>query len=261
MIMDKEIKLSAVIIAYNEEKNIGRCIDSLAGIADEIVVIDSHSTDKTADICREKGVRFIQHPFMGHIEQKNYAVSLAANEHILSLDADEALSKALRQSISDTKRSWEHEGYDFNRLTNYCGQWIYHSGWYPDRKLRLWDRRKGRWGGVNPHDRVHMDKGSRIGHLAGDLLHFSYPTISHHIAQNIKFAEIAARAAYENGQKARLVADIILNPAFTFLKKYFVKLGVLDGYAGFVIAIHTAYGKFLKYIKLREHHQKNRPRI
>lgn len=250
--MDQARKISAVVITCNEEKNIGRCLDSLQGIADEIVVVDAYSTDQTRDICSRRQVIFLQHTFEGHIEQKNYAVSCANYEHVLSLDADEELSKELKQSILAVKKKWRFDGYTFNRRTNYCGRWIRYSGWYPDTKLRLWIRRIGRWGGVNPHDRVVMDRHCRVGHLAGDLYHYSYHSINDHVAQINSFSEIAARAAFTEGRHANLLLDIILNPLLTFLKKYFLKLGILDGYSGFVIAVHTAYGKFLKYIKLRE---------
>lgn len=250
--MAEPVKLSAVIITYNEENNIGRCLESVRAVADEIVVVDSFSTDKTEAICRRMNVDFRQHPFEGHIEQKNYALACAGYEHVLSLDADEVLSEKLIQSIRAAKQSWQFDGYAFNRLTNYCGQWIRHSGWYPDTKLRLWDRRQGRWGGVNPHDRVIMAEKSRICHLSGDLYHFTYRTIKDHIEQINRFSEIAARAAYREGRRASLMPDIVMNPFLTFFKKYILKLGILDGYPGFMIAIHTAYGKFLKYVKLRE---------
>ena len=146
--MEIPLKISAVIITYNEEANIERCLESLEGTADEVLVVDSFSTDRTADICKSKGVDFIQHPFKGHIEQKNYALSCAGNNYVLSLDADEALSDNLIQSIRAAKQNWRADGYSVNRLTNYCGKWIRHCGWYPDKKVRLWDRRKGHWGGV-----------------------------------------------------------------------------------------------------------------
>ena len=250
--MKISLKISAVIITYNEEANIERCLDSLEGTADEVLVVDSFSSDRTADICKSKGVDFIQHPFDGHIEQKNYALSCASNDYVLSLDADEALSQKLSQSIQAAKQNWTEDGYSVNRLTNYCGKWIRHCGWYPDTKIRLWDRSKGHWGGVNPHDHVVMDEPIRIRHLSGDLLHYSYPTIRDHISQINSFSDIAARAAFEKGRQSNLALDICLNPTLTFFKKYFLKLGLLDGYEGFVISISTAYGKFLKYIKLRE---------
>ncbi len=250
--MKNPVKLSAVVITYNEEDNIGRCLESLMDTVDEIVVVDSYSSDATPEICKEKGVNFLQHPFEGHIEQKNYALSCATSDYVLSLDADEALSETLMQSIQAAKKNWHADGYWVNRLTNYCGKWIRHCGWYPDRKIRMWDRRKGHWGGVNPHDHVVMAMNSRMHHLRGDLLHYSYPTIRDHISQINSFSDIAAREAFERGRQPNLVLDICLNPLLTFFKKYFLKLGVLDGYEGFVIAISSAYGKFLKYIKLRE---------
>ena len=179
-------------------------------------------------------------------------MACAANDYVLSLDADEALSGELIQSIHTARQSGRANGYSMNRLTNYCGRWIWHCGWYPDKKIRLWDRNIGRWGGVNPHDHVVMEQGSRIDHLSGDLLHYSYPTIRDHVSQINRFSDIAARAAFTDGRQSNLLLDICLNPTLTFLKKYFLKLGVLDGYEGFVISTSTAYGKFLKYIKLRE---------
>ena len=145
-----EVKVSAVIITYNEERNIKRCLDSIVGVADEIVVVDSYSTDRTEEICKAYHVKFIQHRFFGHIQQKNWAILQATSPYILSLDADEALSDELRLSILKAKKNWTHDGYYFNRLTNYCGKWIRHTSWYPARKLRLWDSRKGSWGGFNP---------------------------------------------------------------------------------------------------------------
>ncbi|MEK6565704.1 MAG: glycosyltransferase family 2 protein, partial [Bacteroidota bacterium] len=132
-------RLSVVIITHNEEQNIARCLESIRGVADEIVVVDSFSTDKTRAICQKHGARFIRHKFEGHIEQKNFAMRQAKSPYILSLDADEALSPELRQSILDVKNNWASDGYRINRLTNYCGAWIRHCGWYPDTKLRLLD--------------------------------------------------------------------------------------------------------------------------
>ena len=255
--MGKSVKVSAVVITFNEEKNISRCLDSLTDVVDEILVVDSFSTDKTEEICKNKRACFIRHPFEGHIEQKNYAMSQASYDHVLSIDADEVLSGELRESILNVKTNWNCDGYSLNRLTNYCGKWIRYCGWYPDTKLRLWDRRKGSWGGVNPHDKVMMDKNSLTSHVQGDLLHYSYHTMTEHVSQMNKFSDIAARVAYEKGIRSNLIIDVLLNPLFTFMKKYFIKLGILDGYYGFVISINTAFGKFLKYTKLRELNRNN----
>jgi glycosyltransferase involved in cell wall biosynthesis len=224
----------------------------LEDIADEIVVVDSFSHDQTKGICQSKGVVFWQNAFQGHVEQKNFALEKATYDHILSLDADEALSERLRQSILSVKHHWDGDGYCFNRLTSYCGRWIKHCGWYPDVKLRLWDRRKGQWGGTNPHDRVIMKEKSLIKHLDGDLLHYSYHSIDEQIKQINSFSDLAAKAAYANGKRAIFLRDILLNPFGTFLKMYFLKQGFLDGYYGFVISLNSSFGKFLKYIKLRE---------
>ena len=148
-----KVKISAVIITYNEEHNIGRCLDSLLAVVDEIVVVDSYSSDRTEEICRSYNAVFIQHKFTGHIEQKNWAILQANSPYILSLDADEALSTELKDSILKVKEKWTHDAYYFNTLTTTCGKWIRHTSWNPSRKLRLSDARKGSWGGVNPHDK------------------------------------------------------------------------------------------------------------
>lgn len=238
--------LSAVIITFNEARNIGRCIDSLAGVADEIVVVDSFSTDETEAICRAKGARFIPHAFAGHIEQKNWALDQAAHPYVLSLDADEALDETLRASILAIKDRWQCEGYSMNRLTNYCGQWIYHCGWYPDRKLRLFDRRKGRWGGVNPHDKVIMAPGTQQRRLEGDLLHYSYYTVEEHWTKTQKYVDIAARALYAKGKRGAWWR-MWLSPVFKFVRNYFLKTGFLDGKMGFIICRISAIETYLKY--------------
>ena len=174
----EEMKISCVVITYNEEKNIERCIKSVEGVVDDIVVVDSFSTDRTKEICTELNVRFVEHAFEGHIGQKNYAITLAKHPHILSLDADEALSEKLKDSIEEVKQNWRSDGYYFNRLTNYCGKWIEHCGWYPDKKLRLWDSRLGEWTGINPHDRYEMKDEAKLQFINGDLLHYSYYTSS-----------------------------------------------------------------------------------
>ncbi len=222
-------QLSVVIITYNEEKNIGRCIDSVKDIVDDIVVIDSFSTDKTEEICKSKGVRFIQHAWEGYIEQKNYGNSEAKYPYILSIDADEALSGELKKSIIEVKNNWKYDGYTMNRLTNYCGKLIKHCGWYPDTKLRLFDRRKGKWSGYMIHEKLEMEKDSAISHLKGDLFHYSYYTISDHLKQVDKFTDIASEALFSKGKKANCL-KIIFAPVFKFKKDYFFRLGFLMGF-------------------------------
>lgn len=243
--------ISVVIITYNEEKNIKRCIESVKSIADDIVVVDSFSADRTGEIAKNLGARVIGHEFKGHIEQKNWAITQARYSHILSLDADEALSEKLTQSIAEIKNNWEFDGYYFNRLTNYCGKWIKHCGWYPDKKLRLWNSTKGEWTGTNPHDRYELKEGARVKYIYGDLLHYSYFSIEQHIDQVNKFTTIGAKEAIDKGKRSTLL-KIIVKPLWKFIRDYFVKLGLLDGYYGLVISVISAHATFVKYLKMRE---------
>jgi len=250
-----QIQLSVVIITFNEEKNIARCIDSVVGVADEIVVVDSFSTDKTKQICEEKNVRFITHKFDGHIEQKNWVITQAKYQYVLSLDADEALTEELQSAINQIKNNWEHDGYSFNRLTNYCGTWIKHCGWYPDIKLRLWDAKKGKWGGENPHDKVIMDKGAQINHIDLDILHYSFYTVEQLLKQIDYFTDISSKAAFEKGKISNRFT-IFYKANFKFFRDYFLTLGFLDGYYGYVVCKNSAHAKRLKYTKLRTLNQK-----
>lgn len=244
-----EVQISAVIITFNEEKNIARCIESVIDLADEVLVVDSFSTDATQSICDSFGIRFIQHAFEGHIEQKNWAKDQAKFDYVLSLDADEALDQNLKQSILEVKNNWQYQAYSMNRLTNYCGTWIHHSGWYPDKKLRLFDRRKGEWGGSNPHDKYLPEKGSKVQHLKGDILHYSFYTTEEHLKQIHSFSSIGAKALYKRGKKSSYL-KLVLKPIARFVKAFFLKRGFLDGSAGFAIARYSAYANYLKYKKL-----------
>lgn len=244
-------QLSVVIITFNEEKNIARCIHSVKEIADEVVVVDSNSSDRTKEIAESLGARVILHDFIGHIEQKNWAVTQAKYPFILSLDADEALSDELKESIKKIKNNKNADGFTMNRLTNYCGKWVRHGGWYPDKKLRLWDSTKGKWSGINPHDKYEMQKGSRVCHLKGDILHYSYYTLTDHINQVNKFTDIHAKALYDMGKKGSLT-KMMVSPILRFFKFYFIKLGFLDGLTGFMISRISAHAAFLKYAKLKQ---------
>lgn len=245
------IKLSVVIITFNEERNIERCLLSVKKIADEIVVLDSFSKDATPDICRQHGAKFFQHAFDGHIQQKNRAITYASFPHVLSLDADEALDEQLVNSILEVKKNFVKEGYYMNRLTNYCGHWVRHCGWYPDKKLRLWDSRKGHWTGTNPHDKYELFAGDeRTGHLKGNILHYSYYSLEDHYRQVEYFTGIAAKAHLEKGKTAPFY-KLLLNPVAKFADHYLLKLGFLDGLAGYRISRISAYATWLKYKKIR----------
>lgn len=243
-------KLSVVIITFNEEKNIERCILSVLDIADEIVVVDSFSTDRTKEICLKYNVKFVENPFAGHIEQKNFVITQAFFKHILSLDADEALDDTLKESIRKVKENWDSDGYYMNRLTNYCGKWIRHCGWYPDHKLRLFDSTKGKWGGVNPHDKFIMGKKAKISYLKGNILHYSYYTIEEHYNQIEKFTDISSQALFNEGKKSSRI-KIYGSSVFKFIRNYILKMGFLDGKAGFTISRLSAMASYKKYYKLR----------
>lgn len=243
-------QLSVVIITYNEQKNIHRCLNSVQGIADEIVVVDSFSTDRTQEICEEFGVRFIQHAFEGHIQQKNFAIDKTSYDWVLSLDADEALSDELKESIIKTKNSPNHKGYKMNRLTNYCGTWVKHCGWYPDTKVRLVNKHFARWQGVNPHDRLDMLHGAKVGFLKGDILHYSYYTRADHYKQIEYFGDIAARELHQQGKRIGILA-VFGKVCAQFIKSYVLKRGFLDGLTGLSISKLSAYATFRKYSKLR----------
>lgn len=245
-------KLSVVIITYNEERNIGRCLESVKDVADEVVVIDSFSTDRTEEICVSYGARFIPHSWEGYVETKNFANAQAKYNRILSLDADEALSEPLKAAVKNCK--WELPAYEMSRLTNYCGHWIRHCGWYPDRKIRLFDRREGHWAGLKIHEKFELHRSQKPGLLEGDLLHYSYYTISDHVAQANHFTDITAQVAFEKGKRAPLW-KLFVNPIVKLLRDYLLKRGFLDGYYGFVVCQISANATFLKYLKLRQLHQ------
>lgn len=246
------VKISGVIITYNEEEHLEKCLSSLIDVADEILVVDSYSTDRTKEICEKFNVRFVEHEFEGYIEQKNYALSLASHDYILSLDGDEALSDTLKDSILKVKEDWQKDGYYSNRMNNYCGQWIKHSDWYPDRKLRLFKKGSGEWKGINPHDSYTLKKGQSKGFLKGDLLHWIYRDYKEHNQKVERFSTIAAEAYFKLGKKSSLL-KIVWRPSWAFFKAYFLRLGFLDGLNGLIICIQTFNVTFLKYIKLREH--------
>jgi glycosyltransferase involved in cell wall biosynthesis len=242
-------KISAVVITYNEERYIAQCISSVMDVADEVVVVDSFSTDRTPEICKAMGVSFYQQKFLGYREQKTFAMGLAKYNHILSLDADEALSVELRNSILDIKDRITFDGYKVYRLNNYCGVWMNKTSLYPEGKLRLFDRRKGAWGGVNPHDRFVLNKGSKEGFLKGHLLHWVYDSIEEHLEKINRFTSISAQEYFKLGRKAG-IPKMLFHSTWRFFHSYVIKLGFLAGHMGYIVSRNLAYQTYLKYAKL-----------
>ena len=257
-------KISVVIITFNEARNILRCLTSVCAVADEIVVVDSFSTDETEAICtdfvvaNDIALKFVNRKFEGYGAQKQHATTYASHNWLLSLDADEALSPELCAAILTFKHSKNGlaNAYTFNRLTNYCGSWIRHCGWYPDAKIRLWQTEKAAWTAETVHETVQiLSKTSKIAHLQGDLLHYSFATHAELVAQIDKFSTIAAQARFEKGETASYF-KIFYKTAFKFFRNYVLKLGFLDGKNGLIISFWTAKETFWRYGKLRELHRK-----
>lgn len=247
--------LTAVIITQDEERNIGRCLTSLEGVADEVVVVDSGSTDGTEAICRQHGVRFVHHPWEGYSEQKNWAETQATGEWVLSIDADEALSERLRTTLLVLKsKGFADAGrptlYRLKRLTNYCGSWIRHCGWYPDAKIRLWRHGTVRWQG-DIHETLVWQEAYAVETLEGDLLHYSYYTLDEHVRRQPKYYRLGAQEAYEAGKRCGW-ATLIAKPCYTFVRDYFFRLGMLDGIAGYLVCHMNAHYTLMKYATLRE---------
>lgn len=246
------VQISAVIITLNEEKNIGDAIRSVLW-ADEVIVVDAESSDRTQEIAESLGAKVLINPWSGFSEQKQFAVDKAANNWILSLDADERVSPELRAEIdSISTQDRAADGYRIPRLSYYMGRAIKHGGWYPDLQLRLFDRSKGRWNGSVIHESVRMDDTARTERLRGEILHYSVENAAHHqrmIAE--RYAPLGARKLYEEGRRSSPLTAIV-SSWFAFLRGYFLKLGFLDGFPGFCIAYFAAQNTFLKHVILME---------
>ncbi len=243
------MKISATIITFNEEKNIQRCLESLEGIVEEVIIVDSFSTDNTKEICEKFNIKFYEREFIGYSNQKNWAIEKAKYDIILAIDADEALDIKLKKSISNIKDKWKLNGYYFNRKTNYCGQWINFSGWYPNKQLRLFNKNKGSWNDNLVHEKVNFYKKTKIGYLNGNLLHYSFRSRKQHLKQIDRFSELKAEMLSRDGKNTNII-KIIFSPIIKFFSSFILKLGFLDGYCGFIICLFSAYSKYLCHIKL-----------
>ncbi len=243
-------RLTATLITLNEEHNLPRVLDSLADLADEIVVVDSGSSDRTVDIAVASGARVFSRAGSGFADRRNFAAAQAAHDWILALDADEELSPELREAI----RGWKSQpataaAYEFARLPKYMGRWIRHSGWYPDRKTRLYHRGAAHFKGV-AHDSLQVQ--SRVGRLNGDLYHhMALQTLAEHEAKVNSYSTAAARELFEQGRRSWLPAMLVA-PPWMLVRRLLLQRGFLDGEHGWQIARLTARYTYLKYRKLGE---------
>ena len=242
------MRITATIITLNEERNIARAIESLR-CCDEILIVDSGSVDRTIELSEKLGARVIDANWRGYAGQKNWAAEQATHDWVLSLDADEALSEALEAEIWSLKKSGpRYDGYTMPRLARYLGRWILHGGWYPDRKVRLYDRRKAKWVGDFVHESVQVQ--GRVGHLDANLLHFTCESLSEHIKTMERYTTLAAQELA--GRRIQVpLSRMLFAPAWTFTKSYVLQRGFLDGAEGLSIAYMAAFYTFLKYSKAR----------
>ena len=249
------MKITATVITFNEEHNIGKALESLSW-ADEIVVVDSESTDRTVEIARQFTDRLYIRPWPGYSAQKNFAADQALNDWIFSLDADERVSPELAVAIQQLKRndSPEPAAYEMARLTFYLGRWIKHSGWHPDYKLRLYDRKRAKWQGDYVHETLEVD--GRVERIKGNLLHYTVRDASEHHLRMDRYTTLAAQQLTSQGRHISLAA-LLLSPAVVFLRSYIFKLGFLDGIPGLAIARFAAHYEFLKNLKVWETQHSN----
>lgn len=245
------MKISATIITFNEESNIKAACESVSW-ADEILVVDSQSTDATRDIAASCGARVIVNPWPGFGAQKQFAVEQANNDWIFSLDADERVSEELRKSIAAVGHAPGADGYRVSRRTFYQNRWIRGGGWYPDKQLRLFNRTKGHWKQRHIHESVAMNPDARVEDLSGDLLHYTSPSAAHHHRMiGERYAPLAAQQMFEEGRRTSMLGVASAGPT-AFLRSFVLKGGFRDGFAGFTIASFAAHHAFLKHLMLWE---------
>lgn len=244
-------KLSGVIITYNEERKVQTALESLRPVCDEIVVVDSFSTDRTPELCRALCDTFLQTEWRGYAAQKQFAADQSSEQWVLSLDADERLSDSLTRELLDWKasRHADHSGYHIPRITWFMGRWIRHTTWYPDWQLRLFRRDVGKWTGGRVHEGIEVP--GSTGRFEGHIQHYTYESISEYLRQLETFSSLAAVDSLEKG-KTTSVARVCLYPGIIFLKNYFVKRGFLDGFPGLVVSVLAAVSSFFKQLKLYE---------
>jgi glycosyltransferase involved in cell wall biosynthesis len=242
--------VSAIVVCFNEERNIGACLESL-GWCDEIVVVDSFSTDRTVEICRQHTDRVVQRQWAGYRDQKAFAHSLATKDWVLLVDSDERVSPELREEIQKSLASANntYAGFLVPRLVFYLNRWWRRGGWYPDYDIRLFRRDRATWGGTDPHEKILVD--GKVRRLRNPLQHFSYRDMEDHVQRINHFTSISSRELFKGAKRWRL-GDALLRPAFRFFRSYILQRGFLEGFAGFHVAVMASVYVFLKYAKLWE---------
>ncbi len=239
-----------MVITRNEEKNIRRCLESVADIATEMIVIDAGSTDATADIAHSMGAIVHVHPWRGYASARNRGIELAACEYVLSIDADEVMGPELRRSIQRALQKGLKGAYTMNRRSSYAGTWVRFSGWYPDVKLRLYPKDGSRWTGEYVHERIVLKRGTMVVHLPGDLQHYAIDSVEEHLAKARHYAHLGAEELRIAGKKAGPLKPIVSAVA-KFIRIYFFQLGFMDGKVGWNIATISAKSAYWKYHWLR----------
>ncbi|MFT7344084.1 MAG: glycosyltransferase involved in cell wall biosynthesis [Lentimonas sp.] len=249
-------QLSAVIITFNEEHNIERCITALEQVADEIIVLDSFSTDRTEEICKSKGVVFHLRKWDGYAASKNHLNQLASHKYVFSVDADEVINEELKKAILKEKETGFKGIYRTNRRTNYLGSWINHSGWFPDWKERIFPKDEAKWEGEFVHETLSFSAEIKPVDLPGHLEHYSYTSFEDHRQRADKYSSLTAQKMHAQGKKASFLKPL-LSAAMRFVSMYLIKSGFLDGKMGFHIARISAASNYFKYSELRRLNKSN----
>jgi glycosyltransferase involved in cell wall biosynthesis len=248
-------KVSAIVIVYNEEKNIRRCLESLSW-ADEMVVVDSYSQDRTKEVASLFTDKIFDVKWEGFGKKKEFAREKASYDWVLSIDADEVVSDQLKKEIQKIiEKDESFDGYYISRLSNFLGKWIRHGGWYPDYVLRLFRKNKARFDQSLVHERLTLD--GKVGYLENPLLHYTDPDIAHYLVKMDKYTTLGAGTLFQEGKSATLF-DLTIRPVAVFLKMFILKSGFLDGWHGFLLACFSSFHVFTKYAKLwhlRKAHQ------
>jgi len=244
--------LSVVVITFNESKMIASCLEAAQKVADEIIVLDSCSTDDTVVIAQSFGAKVFVQPFAGYGKQKNDAISFSSHNWILSLDADEILTPELIAEILELKaKGWVKSAYEVPRLNNYLGSWMRHGGWFPDAKIRLFDKTKGSWKQLSVHEYWEpLDANVTVGRLKQHMLHYTMTDMTQHLQKIEKYSQLSAEFAHEKGKKCSWL-KLQLGSQWFFFQRYILKKGFLDGYHGYLFCKMAAFEKWLKYAKIR----------